>query len=308
MEQVVGAGGGAGRAPPRDGAGDDVRLARDLHAGARRQRRGRDPRAAQGLRRGRRPHRDREREGLHGTPDGSRAGGRRRGQGARDRRRAAVPNFRDPDPELGTLNLSRGGVYPVRYALRLAAGFGSQISLLLLRWTPVADGLHRSADELGYAYRVADPEAWSSWLRRVSGYEEPALEVVQHRLRVADQGPSAAVTVEPERSAAPAGAPVEPSAAAPSRCRGSLPSPRRGGRAGCGSRAGRGAGAGRGGAPLDGVEERVLEIIARGDGLSAGPARHGPRPRGRPRDRHGQAGGGVRDDPRGATGSSATTR
>ncbi|MGD8414254.1 MAG: beta-ketoacyl synthase N-terminal-like domain-containing protein, partial [Candidatus Latescibacterota bacterium] len=38
-----------------------------------------------------------------------------------------VPNFKEVDPELGTLNLSRGGHYPVRYALRLAAGFGSQV-------------------------------------------------------------------------------------------------------------------------------------------------------------------------------------
>ena len=35
-----------------------------------------------------------------------------------------VPNFREPDPELGRLNLSRGGAYPVTYALRLAAGLG----------------------------------------------------------------------------------------------------------------------------------------------------------------------------------------
>ena len=67
-----------------------------------------------------------------------------------------VPNFRDVDPELGELNLSRGGAYPVRYALRLAAGFGSQISMMLLRWTPVADGHHRSPEELGFAYRIAD--------------------------------------------------------------------------------------------------------------------------------------------------------
>ena len=45
-----------------------------------------------------------------------------------------VPNFREPDPELGQLNLSRGGAYPVEYALRLAAGFGSQIAMTLLRW------------------------------------------------------------------------------------------------------------------------------------------------------------------------------
>jgi len=44
-----------------------------------------------------------------------------------------VPNYREPDPELGTLNLSQGGHYPVRYALRLAAGFGSQIAMTVLR-------------------------------------------------------------------------------------------------------------------------------------------------------------------------------
>ena len=47
-----------------------------------------------------------------------------------------VPNFKEPDPDLGPLNLSIGGVYPVRYALRLAAGFGSQISMTMLRWVP----------------------------------------------------------------------------------------------------------------------------------------------------------------------------
>ena len=51
-----------------------------------------------------------------------------------------VPNFKEPDPDLGELNLSIGGVYPVRYALRLAAGFGSQISMLMLRWVPTPDG------------------------------------------------------------------------------------------------------------------------------------------------------------------------
>ncbi len=124
-----------------------------------------------------------------------------------------VPNFRDPDPELGMLNLSHGGAYPVRYALRLAAGFGSQISLLLLRWTPAADGRRRNPEDLGYAYRIADGAAWTAWLRRVSGYEDPKLEVVQHRLRVADQGPAVAVTHEPEHVAVPLGAPLDPPAA-----------------------------------------------------------------------------------------------
>ena len=69
-----------------------------------------------------------------------------------------VPNFKEPDPELGELNLSQGGAYPVRYALRLAAGFGSQIAMSLLRWTPMPDGRHRAPSELGYAYRIVDPE------------------------------------------------------------------------------------------------------------------------------------------------------
>src|ERR1035438_9697639 len=40
-----------------------------------------------------------------------------------------VANFKEVDPELGNLNLSKGGGYPVEYALRLGAGFGSQVSM-----------------------------------------------------------------------------------------------------------------------------------------------------------------------------------
>ena len=121
-----------------------------------------------------------------------------------------VPNFRDPDPELGQLNLSGGGSYPIRYSLRLAAGFGSQISMLLLRWTPVADGRRRNPEELGYSYRIADQARWSEWLRLVSGYDDPQLEVVQHRLRVVDQGPPAGKPLEPAAPADVAPAEIEP--------------------------------------------------------------------------------------------------
>ncbi len=106
-----------------------------------------------------------------------------------------VPNFRDVDPELGMLNLSTGGLVPVRYALRLAAGFGSQISLMMLRWTPVRDGRRRNPEELGYAYRVFDQAAWTAWLRRVSGQQDPRLELVQRRLRVVDPGPETTTVV-----------------------------------------------------------------------------------------------------------------
>ena len=57
-----------------------------------------------------------------------------------------VPNYKEPDPALGELNLSLGGAYPVRHALRLAAGFGSQIAMSLLRWTPPPDGRHRAPE------------------------------------------------------------------------------------------------------------------------------------------------------------------
>jgi malonyl CoA-acyl carrier protein transacylase len=101
-----------------------------------------------------------------------------------------VPNFKELDPSLGALNLSIGGAYPVRYALRLAAGFGSQISMVLLRWTPVPDGVHRSPAELGYDYRIVDRPAWQRWLATVSGTDDARLEVVQRRLRVVDSGPA----------------------------------------------------------------------------------------------------------------------
>jgi acyl transferase domain-containing protein/acyl carrier protein len=131
----------------------------------------------------------------------------------------AVPNFRDVDPELGQLNLSRGGSYPVRYALRLAAGFGSQISMMLLRWTPVADGQRRAPEQLGFGYRVSDPAAWQAWLGRVAGRPDAELEVVDRWLRVVDRGPVtqpapavAAASAVPAAVAVPAPAVVPPAA------------------------------------------------------------------------------------------------
>jgi 3-oxoacyl-(acyl-carrier-protein) synthase len=43
-----------------------------------------------------------------------------------------IANFSEIDPALGDdLKLSRGGAYPCKYAMRFAAGFGSQIALAL---------------------------------------------------------------------------------------------------------------------------------------------------------------------------------
>jgi acyl transferase domain-containing protein len=99
-----------------------------------------------------------------------------------------VPNYREPDPDLGNLNLSHGGAQPVRYGLRLAAGFGSQVAMALLRWTPLADGRHRSPDQLGYAYRIVDAAAWQRWLDLLAGHDGARLETDHRRLRVVDVG------------------------------------------------------------------------------------------------------------------------
>ena len=139
-----------------------------------------------------------------------------------------VANFREIDPELGAINLSQGGSYPVTYALRFAAGFGSQIAMALLRRVEPPDGIRRTPDELGYAYRVADKAVWESWLSRVSHRENPQLEVVTRRLRVVDDGPPAAkpaarpaekaASAQPAATASaatPAPTPVPPPAAVP---------------------------------------------------------------------------------------------
>ena len=98
-----------------------------------------------------------------------------------------VANFKEVDPELGVLNLSRGGSYPVEYALHLGAGFGSQISMILLRWVKTADGTRRSPDALGYSYRIADTPAWNSWLTTIAGHPDSKLEVLHRTLRIHDQ-------------------------------------------------------------------------------------------------------------------------
>ncbi|HWR66747.1 MAG TPA: beta-ketoacyl synthase N-terminal-like domain-containing protein, partial [Bellilinea sp.] len=83
-------------------------------------------------------------------------------------------NF-DPDPDLGDLNLSHGGEYNVKYALRLGAGFGSQIAMVLFRAIP------------GGRDRKNEP-VYSQWLNRVTGYDAAELEVTQRTLRVKQAG------------------------------------------------------------------------------------------------------------------------
>ncbi|MEQ1508331.1 MAG: beta-ketoacyl synthase N-terminal-like domain-containing protein, partial [Myxococcota bacterium] len=79
-----------------------------------------------------------------------------------------VANLAEPDEQLGDLTLSRGERRPFRYAIRLAAGFGSQLAITIHR--AVARG-----DE-----RVSDVDTRIRWLREVTGYPH-VTEVIEHR-------------------------------------------------------------------------------------------------------------------------------
>ena len=88
---------------------------------------------------------------------------------------ANIGNGFEPDPDLGDLNLSKGGEYPLQFSLRLGAGFGSQVAMTLMRKIP------------GSRERL-DKKVFGNWLAEVSGYAEPQLEVVGRTLRVVDEG------------------------------------------------------------------------------------------------------------------------
>ncbi|MDR0734341.1 MAG: acyltransferase domain-containing protein, partial [Elusimicrobiota bacterium] len=86
-----------------------------------------------------------------------------------------IANYKEPDPELEGITLSKGGHYNFKYALRLAAGFGSQLSLTLQEkvWTAGTP-------------RIVDEAAHAAWLKEVSGQQKPELEVVHNTLRIKD--------------------------------------------------------------------------------------------------------------------------
>ncbi len=86
-----------------------------------------------------------------------------------------IANLKEPDPDLMPLNLSAGGTHERRYALRLAAGFGSQIGMSLLK--KVAHG-----DD-----RIADLSTLQAWLTRYGAKNRPQLEVVNRTLRIAEE-------------------------------------------------------------------------------------------------------------------------
>ena len=86
-----------------------------------------------------------------------------------------IANYKEPDPELEGITLSKGGHYNFKYALRLSAGFGSQLSIILQQkiWsfgTP----------------RIIDAAKHTAWLKEISHQSAPTLEVVNNTLRIKD--------------------------------------------------------------------------------------------------------------------------
>lgn len=86
-----------------------------------------------------------------------------------------IPNLRTPDPEFQDMNLSSGGPCDARYALRLAAGFGSQIVMSLYKIASHEEN------------RVTDFGANRVWLRQISGYDDPIVSIENRTLKVSER-------------------------------------------------------------------------------------------------------------------------
>ncbi|MBI4063630.1 MAG: SDR family NAD(P)-dependent oxidoreductase [Elusimicrobia bacterium] len=112
-----------------------------------------------------------------------------------------IANYKEPDADLAGITLSPGGKMELTYALRLAAGFGSQLAMTFIQkaWTRGVP-------------RIYAPKQHLQWLGAISGIENPECETVNNTLRLKGTAKNAAPAApEPEKK--PAG--QIPAAAAP---------------------------------------------------------------------------------------------
>ena len=81
-----------------------------------------------------------------------------------------IANHQENDPELGNLNLSKGGYYPnLEYGLRFGAGFGSQIALSLVRRWPI------NGDRI-------DGKKFMIWIRQLANSNDVVLRILDGKL------------------------------------------------------------------------------------------------------------------------------
>ncbi|OGS53207.1 MAG: hypothetical protein A3J79_14290, partial [Elusimicrobia bacterium RIFOXYB2_FULL_62_6] len=107
-----------------------------------------------------------------------------------------IANYKEPDPELAGINLSKGGKYDFEYAIRFAAGFGSHMAMSFMQRT------WKDTEP-----RIDDEGKYKGWLKAVSGDDSPELEIVHNTLRIKDKklaGRHTAPAREPALAAAPA--------------------------------------------------------------------------------------------------------
>ncbi|MCG2725258.1 MAG: acyltransferase domain-containing protein, partial [Elusimicrobia bacterium] len=69
-----------------------------------------------------------------------------------------IANYKEPDPELAGITLSKGGKYDLEFALRFAAGFGSHMAMSFIQKTYSAN-----------QPRIENSKIYADWLKEISG-------------------------------------------------------------------------------------------------------------------------------------------
>lgn len=110
-----------------------------------------------------------------------------------------VANYKEPDPELEGLKLSKGGAHAVEYALRMVAGFGGQGNYILMQKIASGDN------------RVMDSSRYQMWLDKATGHRDTRLGL-EGRILIAkgsESNEKTATEVSRDRATA-AGAEIRP--------------------------------------------------------------------------------------------------
>lgn len=97
-----------------------------------------------------------------------------------------IVNYQEQDPLIEGLLLSRGEAHSCQYALRMAAGFGSQGNYLLLKKSAHGEE------------RISNPEKYRSWLAAISNQHDPRLIMDGNRLIVEEREIGVVVAVRPQ--------------------------------------------------------------------------------------------------------------
>ncbi len=90
-----------------------------------------------------------------------------------------IANFKEPDPELGKLRLSEGGEYDIEYALRHAAGFGSQMALTLFKRIARTNNRIKQKSVLNWIEKITgDKIELRLFERKLVGWKNPDENII----------------------------------------------------------------------------------------------------------------------------------